>query len=169
MAAARPHSAQQVDPVERLKEEYKAWKHSHPKDFIANPVKKDGGETDWLTWRCAIPGPERTMWEGGMYKLELSFPQDYPFSPPNCVFNPVILHPNVFPSGKVSLSLIDKNKGWKPQITTKEVLLGIQLLLSEPNFHEPAQAEAYVVYCQSRMEYEERVKKQAKEMTVNGN
>lgn len=31
MAAARPHSAQQVDPVERLKEEYKAWKHSHPK------------------------------------------------------------------------------------------------------------------------------------------
>lgn len=109
------------------------------------------------------------MWEGGMYKLELSFPQDYPFSPPNCVFNPVILHPNVFPSGKVSLSLIDKNKGWKPQITTKEVLLGIQLLLSEPNFHEPAQAEAYVVYCQSRMEYEERVKKQAREMTVNGN
>lgn len=52
MAAARSHSAQQVDPVERLKEEYKAWKHSHPKDFIANPVKKDGGETDWLTWRC---------------------------------------------------------------------------------------------------------------------
>lgn len=27
-----------------------------------------------------------------------------------------------------------------------QVLLGIQLLLSEPNFHEPAQAEAYVVY-----------------------
>ena len=39
------------------------------------------------------------------------------------VFNPVILHPNVFPSGKVSLSLIDKNKGWKPQITTKEVTI----------------------------------------------
>ena len=39
------------------------------------------------------------------------------------VFNPVILHPNVFPSGKVSLSLIDKNKGWKPQVTTKEVIM----------------------------------------------
>lgn len=39
------------------------------------------------------------------------------------VFNPVILHPNVFPSGKVSLSLIDKSKGWKPQITTKEVTI----------------------------------------------
>lgn len=110
----------------------------------------------------------QTLWEGGFYKLQLTFPQDYPFSPPKCVFNPVILHPNVFPSGKVSLSLIDKNKGWKPQITTKEVLLGIQLLLGEPNFQDPAQAEAYVVYSQSRMEYEERVKKQAKEMAPNG-
>ena len=29
MATARAH--QHVDPVERLKEEHKAWKHSHPK------------------------------------------------------------------------------------------------------------------------------------------
>ena len=42
-------------------------------------------------------------------------------TPISGVFNPVILHPNVFPSGTVSLSLIDKDKGWKPQITTKEV------------------------------------------------
>ena len=27
-----------------------------------------------------------------------------------------------------------------------EVLLGVQLLLSEPNFQEPAQAEAFVLY-----------------------
>ena len=27
-----------------------------------------------------------------------------------------------------------------------QVLLGIQLLLGEPNFQDPAQAEAYVVY-----------------------
>ena len=27
-----------------------------------------------------------------------------------------------------------------------QVLLGIQLLLTEPNFHDPAQAEAFVVY-----------------------
>ena len=36
-------------------------------------------------------------------------------------FDPPILHPNVFPSGTVALSLIDKTKGWKPQITVKEV------------------------------------------------
>ncbi|XP_074639656.1 SUMO-conjugating enzyme UBC9-B-like [Acropora palmata] len=160
--------AAHVDPVERLKEEHKAWKHHHPQDFIAEPVKTENGEIDWLTWNCVIPGPKKSLWEGGLYKLQLAFPQDYPFSPPKCSFNPVILHPNVFPSGKVSLSLIDKSKGWRPQTTTKEVLLGIQLLLTEPNFHDPAQAEAFVVYNQNKMEYEERVKKQAKEMTPNG-
>ncbi|KAK2569182.1 SUMO-conjugating enzyme UBC9-A [Acropora cervicornis] len=143
--------AAHVDPVERLKEEHKAWKHHHPQDFIAEPVKIENGEIDWLTWNCVIPGPKKSLWEGGLYKLQLAFPQDYPFSPP-----------------KFSLSLIDKSKGWRPQTTTKEVLLGIQLLLTEPNFHDPAQAEAFVVYNQNRMEYEERVKKQAKEMTPNG-
>ena len=38
-------------------------------------------------------------------------------------FNPPIFHPNVFPSGTVSLSLIenDTSNGWKPQTTLKEV------------------------------------------------
>ena len=35
------------------------------------------------------------------------------------VFDPVIFHPNVFPSGKVSLSILEKD--WKPQITIKQV------------------------------------------------
>ena len=26
----------------------------------------------------------QSIWEGGLYKLQLSFPQDYPFSPPKC-------------------------------------------------------------------------------------
>ena len=26
----------------------------------------------------------QTLWEGGFYKLQLTFPQDYPFSPPKC-------------------------------------------------------------------------------------
>lgn len=35
------------------------------------------------------------------------------------VFNPPLFHPNVYPSGKVSLSLLEKD--WKPQITVKQV------------------------------------------------
>ncbi|KAK3700883.1 hypothetical protein QZH41_012696, partial [Actinostola sp. cb2023] len=138
--------APKVDPVERLQEEHKAWKRFHPKDFIANPVKREDGTVDWLTWKCAIPGPAKTPWEEGLFPLRLEFPADYPFLPPKCIFTPPILHPNVFPSGTVSLSLVDKDKDWKPQVTMKQVLLGIHLLLQDPNFHEPAQAEAFMVH-----------------------
>ncbi|GBN93102.1 hypothetical protein AVEN_75134-1 [Araneus ventricosus] len=44
------------------------------------------------------------------------------------------------------------------------ILLGIQDLLNEPNIKDPAQAEAYTIYCQNRLEYEKRVRAQAKSM-----
>jgi ubiquitin-conjugating enzyme E2 I len=61
----------------------------------------------------------QTDWEGGAYKLKMSFPDDYPTRPPKCaadpavrlvsmcclvspgVFDPPIFHPNVYPSGTV--------------------------------------------------------------------
>ena len=42
-----------------------------------------------------------------------------------------------------------------------QLLLGIQQLLNEPNIKDPAQAEAYTIYCHNRAEYERRVKEQA--------
>jgi ubiquitin-protein ligase len=42
-------------------------------------------------------------------------------------FSPPIFHPNIYPSGTVCLSLLDADKDWKPAITIKQVLLGIQV------------------------------------------
>lgn len=44
------------------------------------------------------------------------------------------------------LSLLDEEKDWRPAITIKQILLGIQDLLNEPNIKDPAQAEAYTIY-----------------------
>ena len=44
------------------------------------------------------------------------------------------------------LSLLDEDKGWKPAITIKQLLLGIQSLLTEPNINDPAQEEAYKIF-----------------------
>jgi ubiquitin-conjugating enzyme E2 I len=49
-------------------------------------------------------------------------------------------------SGTVCLSLLDEEKDWRPAITIKQILLGIQDLLNEPNIKDPAQAEAYTIY-----------------------
>ena len=102
---------------------------------------------------------------------------------PKCKFEPPLFHPNVYPSGTVCLSILDEEKDWRPAINIKQVnhqsffplifqykrfflnifkvLLGIQDLLTEPNVHDPAQADAYTAYTSNRQEYERRVKEQA--------
>jgi ubiquitin-conjugating enzyme E2 I len=62
-----------------------------------------------------------------------SFPAEYPQKPPLCSFAPPIYHPNVFDDGEICLSIINEEKGWKPSITIKQIVLGIQQLLIEPN------------------------------------
>ncbi|XP_066918591.1 SUMO-conjugating enzyme UBC9-A-like [Clytia hemisphaerica] len=151
-----------VDVKERLKEEHKEWEKSHPKDFKANPGQNNG-KINWLQWNCEIPGKLKTPWQGGVYKLCITFTEEYPYQPPLCVFDPPILHPNIYPSGKVSLSLLEKD--WVPQITIKQILLGIQILLDDPNFNNPAQAEAFVIHSQGKHLYDEKIKQQAKEMS----
>lgn len=74
------------------------------------------------------------------------FKEDYPSSPPKCKFEPPLFHPNVYPSGTVCLSLLDEDKDWRPAITIKQILLGTQELLNEPNIKDPAQAEAYTTF-----------------------
>lgn len=108
----------------------------------------------------------QTPWENGLYKLRMIFKDDYPTSPPKCKFEPALFHPNVYPSGTVCLSLLDEEKDWRPAITIKQILLGIQDLLNEPNIKDPAQAEAYTIYCQNRLEYEKRVRAQARAMAT---
>ncbi|MFH4983619.1 hypothetical protein AB6A40_010328 [Gnathostoma spinigerum] len=56
---------------------------------------------------------------------------------------------------------------WKPSLSIRQLLIGIQELLNNPNIEDPAQAEAYQIYCQNRVEYEKRVRRQAQLFNVD--
>lgn len=73
-------------------------------------------------------------------------------------FVPPLFHPNVYPSGTVCLSILNEEEGWKPAITIKEILLGIQSLLDEPNPESPAQADAFNLFKKDRQAYEKKVR-----------
>jgi len=123
-------------------------------------MKKDGAQ-DLFKWQCGIPGKEGTDWEGGVYTMTMHFPEDYPNKPPKCVFQPVLFHPNVYPSGTVCLSILNAEKDWRPGITVKQILLGVQELLNDPNNGDPAQEEPFRLYRDDRAAYNSRVRSQA--------
>ncbi|KAJ3021966.1 E2 SUMO-conjugating protein ubc9 [Thoreauomyces humboldtii] len=147
----------------RLAEERKQWRKDHPFGFWAKPGKKPDNTLDLAKWAVGIPGKANTSWEGGVYTLTMTFPDDYPQKPPKIQFPPKFFHPNIYPSGTVCLSILDEEKDWKPSITIKQILLGIQDLLDDPNLDSPAQQDAYVMLKRDKQSYIKRVKAQARE------
>ena len=176
-----------------LTEVRKQWRRDHPFGFFAKPVRNPQGVLDLKKWECGVPGKDKTLWEGGLFKLDVLFPDgefgrgkyptsvvlsndlEYPTKPPKCKisnwrpkvkrsdkdvgkFVPPLFHPNVYPSGTVCLSILNEEEGWKPAITIKQILLGIQDLLNDPNPDSPAQADAYNLFKRDRQAYEKKVK-----------
>eukprot|EP00300_Choanocystis_sp_HF-7_P026134 c28803_g1_i1.p1 GENE.c28803_g1_i1~~c28803_g1_i1.p1 ORF type:complete len:149 (+),score=24.12 c28803_g1_i1:34-480(+) len=82
-----------------------------------------------------IAGPQSSPFEGGMFKLELFLPAEYPMMPPKVRFLTKIYHPNVDKLGRICLDIL-KDK-WSPALQIRTVLLSIQALLSAPNPEDP--------------------------------
>ena len=147
--------------AERLANERKQWRKDHPFGFVARPDTKPDGTLDLFRWTCGIPGKVDTSWAGGRYKLTLEFSEDYPSKPPKCKFPQGFFHPNIYPSGTVCLSILNEDESWRPSITVKQILMGIQDLLDSPNPASPAQSEAYMLFTNDRADYDRKVKEQA--------
>lgn len=172
----------------------KQWRRDHPFGFFAKPQRNAQGVLDLKKWECGVPGKEKTLWESGLFKLDVVFPDGKHERPKTRLevtltsnripykttkmyvhlsynsrtggkhltnsgkFVPPLFHPNVYPSGTVCLSILNEDEGWKPAITLKQILLGIQDLLNDPNPESPAQAEAYNLFKKDKAAYEKKIK-----------
>ncbi|XP_039159818.1 ubiquitin-conjugating enzyme E2 14 isoform X2 [Eucalyptus grandis] len=80
------------------------------RDLCRNPV--DGfsaglvDETNVFEWSVSVIGPPDTLYEGGFFSAIMSFPPNYPVSPPTVRFTSEMWHPNVYPDGKVCISIL---------------------------------------------------------------
>ncbi|CAL0323793.1 unnamed protein product [Lupinus luteus] len=144
----------------RLAAERKAWRQNHPHGFVAKPDIGLDGSVDLMKWKCFIPGKDGTEWEKGHYPITLVFNENYPSQAPMCKFPYGFLHPNVYTDGRVCLSILDHD--WKPEITVKQILVGIQILLNDPNPVSPANSLFTNLFVQYRDEYKRQVREQAK-------
>lgn len=66
-------------------------------------------ERDLFTWHANIRGPENTLYEGGVFHVQMVFPQSYPHHPPTITLYNTIPHPNVF-GNYICLDMIQQHR-----------------------------------------------------------
>ncbi|KAF0047522.1 hypothetical protein F2P81_001155 [Scophthalmus maximus] len=66
-------------------------------------------------WRSTILGPPGSVYEGGVFFLDIAFSSDYPFKPPKVTFRTRIYHCNINSQGVICLDILKDN--WSPALT----------------------------------------------------
>ena len=135
-------------PEKRLKRELERLQKDPPPGCRASLIS-DKNLFEWEAW---IEGPESSSYEGGIYRLTLTFPKNYPIKPPNVLCKTKIYHCNINDSGQICLDIL---KGqWSPVLTISKILLSFQSLLTDPNPDDPLVPDVAKIYRKSKIEHD---------------
>jgi ubiquitin-protein ligase len=119
------------------------------KQIMKNPLTENGifyihDDEDMRKGYAMIVGPSDTPYFGGFYFFELTYPSDYPHSPPKVLYctngDHIRFNPNLYVCGKVCISLLNTWRGdqWTSCQTISTVLLTLcSLLCADPLLNEP--------------------------------
>eukprot|EP00483_Globobulimina_turgida_P008604 UN08622 len=88
-----------------------------------------------MDWLATIMGPVDSPYDGGVFFLQVTFTDSYPFKPPKIKFTTKIYHCNINQYGGIPLDILSDN--WSPGLTISKCLLSICSLLTDPNPSDP--------------------------------
>ncbi|ELA42746.1 uncharacterized protein VICG_00061 [Vittaforma corneae ATCC 50505] len=133
--------------VKRIMKELQTMQKEPPPNTSAAPID----ENDLYRWQAIILGPPDSPYAGGVFKLSIVFPADYPFKAPRIEFLTKIYHCNIM---NKTLCIDILKSQWSPALTIDKVLISIVSLLVDPNPKDPLNREAAEKYLNDRKEYE---------------
>ncbi len=140
-----------MSSANRIQKELSLFITDPPDNCSAGPV-----DDDIFHWEGTIMGPTETVYEGGVFNLDIQFPKNYPFKPPKVRFQTKIYHPNINSGGFICLDIFKDN--WSPALTISKVLLSICSLLTDPNPDDPLVVDIADEYVNEREKYNETAK-----------
>ncbi|XP_014681120.1 PREDICTED: ubiquitin-conjugating enzyme E2-24 kDa-like isoform X2 [Priapulus caudatus] len=103
-------------------------------------------------WVSTILGPPGSVYEGGVFFLDIHFSTEYPFKPPKVTFRTRIYHCNINSQGVICLDILKDN--WSPALTISKVLLSICSLLTDCNPDDPLVGSIATQYVNQREEHD---------------
>nr|TKS09569.1 ubiquitin-conjugating enzyme family protein [Populus alba] len=122
----------------RLLKEYKEVQ----REKVADPdIQLVCDDSNIFKWTALVKGPSETPFEGGVFQLAFSVPEQYPLQPPQVRFLTKIFHPNVhFKTGEICLDIL-KN-AWSPAWTLQSVCRAIIALMAHPEPDSPLNCDS---------------------------
>jgi ubiquitin-conjugating enzyme E2 D len=139
----------------RIQKELKDLNKNSPTNCSAGPV-----DDNILKWQATIIGPEGSPYDGGIFKLSILFPTDYPFKAPKVKFVTKIYHCNINEQGGICLDILKDR--WSPALTIGKLLLSICSMMDDPNPNDPLVPEIATLYKKDI----ETFNKKAKQWTI---
>ncbi|KAI8927039.1 ubiquitin-conjugating enzyme/RWD-like protein [Entophlyctis helioformis] len=145
--------------------EYRELTVNPPDGITAGPAD----EANYFVWEALISGPADTPYEGGIFTATITFPKDYPLSPPVMKFTCPMYHPNIYADGTVCISILhapgdDPNmyehasERWSPVQSVEKILLSVVSMLAEPNDESGANIDASKVWRDDRARFDKIVR-----------
>jgi ubiquitin-conjugating enzyme E2 D/E len=138
--------------LRRLQREYADIEKDPPANCTAGPVS----DADFFTWEALIFGPSDSPFQGGVFRLSINFPSDYPFKSPIITFKTKIYHPNINAAGGICLDILKSQ--WSPALSISKVLLSILSLLTDANPSDPLMPDIAHQYRTNRAAYDEKAR-----------
>lgn len=139
----------------------------NPIDLVSVGLVDDSSVHEW---EILIMGPDGTLFEGGFFKARLVFPKDFPNMPPTMTFISEMWHPNVYPDGKVCISILhppgedefntqeSAEERWRPILGVEQILVSVISMLSDPNDESPANLDAAVMWRNDKLAFKKKVR-----------